>query len=149
MQIGKLCHEHQFEQLKSILTSFVIAQLEAEPEIEWWQLRDQVVRILGIKYDPRTPDHFHEAPYAFRVLKVRKDDPIVWAIVDRGDAFKGFGGSRIVVEAYVVDNGKAGRLTAGEYGWVGESNAALARRPSRSGQDDLEIRCAWSSIARQ
>ena len=58
-------HDRQFEQLKNIVTSFVIAQLEAEPDIPWRQLRNQLVRILGTEFDKRTPDHFHEPPYAF------------------------------------------------------------------------------------
>jgi hypothetical protein len=107
LQVDKARHKQRFEQLKDTVTSFVITQLEAEPEIEWWQLRGQLVRILGIKYDDSTPDHFNGSPYVFRVLGLRKEDPIVWALCYEGDAFNGLGGSRAVVESYVVENGKA------------------------------------------
>ena len=99
--------ERQFAQIESLVTYFVIAQLDAEPAIEWWQLRDQLVRIFGAKFDLNTPDHFHEPPYVFRARRPRKEDPTVWAIAYQGDAFNGQGGMRVVVESYVVENGKA------------------------------------------
>jgi carboxypeptidase family protein len=107
MRADRARHEHQFGELKDTLTSFVIAQLEAESEIEWWQLRSQLIRVLGTRYDERTPDHFHEPPCVFRVERVKKEDPIVWALACTGDGFYGLSGSRTVVEAYVVENGKA------------------------------------------
>jgi hypothetical protein len=107
LPVDKARHKRQFEQLKNTVTSFVIAQLEAEPEIEWWQLRGQLIRVLGTNYDEQTPDHFHEPPYVFRVRRSRNEDPIVWVLAYKEDAFYGFGGSRAIVESYVVENGKA------------------------------------------
>ena len=103
----KALHERQFERIKNIVTSFVIAQFEAEPEITRWQLRDRLIRILGVKFDESTPDHLHEPPYVFQVLPLKKADPAVWAICYRGDVYNGFGGARTVVESYVVEEGKA------------------------------------------
>jgi hypothetical protein len=103
----KARHKRQFEQLKNTITSFVIAQLEAKPEIEWWQLRAQLILVLGTKYDEQTPDHFHEPPYVFQAMQSGKEGPIVWALAYKEDAFYGFGGSRVIVESYVVENGKA------------------------------------------
>jgi hypothetical protein len=71
------------------------------------QLRSQLIQVLGVKYDETTPDHFHEPPYVFRVVRSKSDDPVVWALVYREDAFYGSGGSRPVVESYVLENGKA------------------------------------------
>lgn len=105
--VDKARHKRQFEHFKSTITGFVIAQLEAEPEIEWWQLRGQLLLVLGTKYEEQTPDHFHEPPYVFRVMRSGKEDPVVWALAYKEDAFHGFGGSRVIVESYVVENGKA------------------------------------------
>jgi hypothetical protein len=40
-------------------------------------------------------------------VRSKNDDPVVWVLAYREDTFYGFGGSRAVVESYVVENGKA------------------------------------------
>lgn len=107
LQVDKAQHEQLFGQLKKVVTNFVVAQLNAAPEMKWWQMRGQLIRVLGTKYAEDAPDHFHEPPYAFRGLRLSKEDPIVWALAYKGDAFPGMGGSRVVVESYAVENGKA------------------------------------------
>jgi hypothetical protein len=104
---SKAQHERQFEQLKRIVTGFVIRQLEAEPAIERWQLRDQLIRIFGGQRDEQNPDAFLGPPYVFRAQAPNQDSPSVWAVAYRGDAYDGLGGSRTVVESYAVESGKA------------------------------------------
>lgn len=40
-------------------------------------------------------------------MRSKNDDPIVWALAYKENTFYGFGGSRAVVESYVLENGKA------------------------------------------
>jgi len=126
-----------FGQLKKTVADFVVAQLTAAPEMEWWQMRGQLIRVLGTKYDESTPDHFHEPPYAFRVLRSSKEDPIVWAVAYAGDASLGMGGSRTVVESYVVANGKA-RL-AGSGGSEMDAYALKAEQISNTSPNSTSI----------
>lgn len=104
---SKTQRERQFEQLKRIVTGFVITQLEAEPAIERGQLRDRLIRILGGQRGEQNADAFLGPPYVFRTLAPNKDGPSVWAVAYRGDVYDGLGGSRTVVESYVVESGKA------------------------------------------
>jgi hypothetical protein len=81
--VSKAHMEHQVGPLKQIATGFVIAQLDAEPQIASWQLRDQPIRILGGKCGNQNPPSLSGRPYVFRGL-ANKDDPSVWAIAYRG-----------------------------------------------------------------
>jgi len=98
-------HQRLFGELQSEVTRYVIAQLEAEPQIGGRQMRGQLVRILNVKFESR--DHSDESPCVFPVERPGEDSPKVWAVAYRGDAFPTAGGARSVVEAYVVENGKA------------------------------------------
>src|SRR5215472_15770773 len=44
-------HERLFKQLNGIVSDFVVSQLDADPEIGQWPLRDQLVRLFGGEYD--------------------------------------------------------------------------------------------------
>jgi hypothetical protein len=102
----KAQHEQLFNRWKQVVATFVMAQLEAEPELDQWQLRDQLMRVLGIKRaDMR--DDFHETPLVFPSVRYPVKDPAVWAVVYEGDIYNGAGGARVVVESYVVEKGKA------------------------------------------
>jgi hypothetical protein len=91
--------ERQVEHIKSLVTEFVIAQLEAEPRLEWWQLRWQVAQLM--------PRPYESDPCVFQVWQPSADDPTVWGVAYMAYAAPGMGGSRIVVESYVVEAGKA------------------------------------------
>ncbi|SRR5712691_373168 len=102
--------ETYFNQMATRLSDFVVEQLEAEPRLDRWQLRDQFIRARGSVPAERSHYHDSQPPYVFRLPPSWGPDeagPIVWAVVYGGAAYYGMGGSRIVVESYVVENGKA------------------------------------------
>jgi hypothetical protein len=102
--------EMYFSELKTKLTDFVIAQLDAEPRLDRWELRDQLIRARGAVPAERSEVHDRQPPYVFRqplLWGPNEVGPVVWAVVYGGDVHEGMGGSRIVVESYVVENGRA------------------------------------------
>ena len=87
-----------FERLKVMVSEFVVAQLEAEPSLAESQLRDQLLRILG---------DWHSDSGKPWVQKSGGSDGSVWGLAYASFLYQGSGGSRTVVEAYVVEHGKA------------------------------------------
>jgi hypothetical protein len=102
LEKDKARREREFDRIRDIVASFVIAQLEAEPQIEREQLRGQLIRVFGGKYDEHGL-YLHEPPYVFPV----QQNPLVLAIVYSGFAWVGSGGARTAVESYVMESGKA------------------------------------------
>lgn len=107
VQADRTRREREFRQLADTVSTFVTAQLEAAPEIEQWQLRDRLIRVLGTKFDDGDLDRFHEPPYVFRVLRLKKELPAVWAVCYGDSVWNGMGGLRTVVDSYTVENGRA------------------------------------------
>jgi hypothetical protein len=97
----KADHEQEFARLREVVASFVIAQLEAEPKLSTMQLRAQLIDILD-----RVDDGVHKT-LVFRTTRLEEKDPLVWAVVYNEDAHYGLGGSRIVIDSYSVEKGKA------------------------------------------
>src|SRR5262249_42469975 len=87
-----------FERIRTLVSNFVITQLEAEPRIEWWQLRQQLGCVLSEWQD--------EPYYVFRAPRTEPDGPTVWAVLYKGHSNPGLAGDRTVVDAFVVDRGK-------------------------------------------
>lgn len=106
-----------FNQAQVKISEFIIAQLEAEPRLEPRHHCDELVVILGRKNhsiigtqgDSRTgPDP--EAPFIQRwppSWGPRETGPIIWGVSYSDSHHVGFKGDRIVVESYVVKQGKA------------------------------------------
>jgi hypothetical protein len=102
--------EMYFNQMTTKLTDFVVAQLEAEPRLDRWQMREQLIRARGAVPPERSHYHDGQPPYVFRLPPSSGPSdagPIVWSVVYRDTLYHGMGGSRILVESYVVENGKA------------------------------------------
>ncbi len=79
----------------------MIKQLDAEPLLTREQLRDLVRQVLG-------PED--EEPHVFRLPELwtpSEASPVVWAVVYRDDTYGGFLGSRITVDSFAVDRGRA------------------------------------------
>ena len=131
--------------IKEIVSSYVIARIEASPEINWWELRDGLIQVLGVKYDERGgPDApFRQPPYVFLSNPAsRKSGPVVFSVVYGGDVCLGSGCARIVVESYVIDHGKA-RLS----GRGGAELNGIEGRAQQVGTDELLVQgqYAWAS----
>jgi hypothetical protein len=119
--------EPYFNQLQTNVTQFVIEQLEAEPRLERSQLRDQLKRVFGLApveasgKDDRLGPY---VPYVFRSppsWASNEAGQIVWAVVYFGAVHDGMGGSRMVVDSYAVEGGRArlagrGGLEMSDYG---------------------------------
>jgi hypothetical protein len=73
--------------------------------MEWWLLRQQLVRVL-----PKSED---ESPYVFEVPRADAERPRVWAVAYRLEARYGIGGARTIVDSFVVESGKARLVGAG------------------------------------
>ena len=95
-----------FDQLKEVVSRFVIAQLEAEPRLSESQLHDRLTQILGFTDADRSRRAFAFRNYYNYYIE---SDPAVWAIAYNGDAWYGLGGSRIAIESYLLEHGKARR----------------------------------------
>jgi hypothetical protein len=123
-----------FEQLETKLSDFVAAQLEAEPGIDRWQLRDQLIRARGAVPPERSHYHDSQPPYVYRLPASQAPNqagPVVWAVVYGDALYYGMGGHRIVVESYVVENGKARLAGRGGSEMAGfDLNADEIRGPS-------------------
>jgi hypothetical protein len=126
--------EAYFNQMETKLADFLIQQLEAEPRLDRWQLREQLIRARGSVPPERSHYRDGQPPYVLRLPLSggpNETGPIVWAVVYGGAAYYGMGGSRIVVESYVAENGKArlaGRGGAEMSGF--DLNADELRTPS-------------------
>ncbi len=101
--------EKIFDGVKEIVSRYAIGRIEAAPDIKWWELRDGLIRVLGVRYDERLgPDNFHQPPYVFRIEPpYLSNKPVMFSVVYDGEVYIGSGGARIVVESYVLDKGKA------------------------------------------
>jgi hypothetical protein len=64
--------ERQVERIKSLVTEFVIAQLQAEPRLATWQLHRRLVQLLSIPFETNA--------YVFQVGQPCGDGPTVWAV---------------------------------------------------------------------
>jgi len=141
--------EKEFDGLKEIVSRYVVARIEASPDIKVWDLRNGLIDVLGVKYDERLgPDNFHQPPYVFRIEPpYLSNRPVVFALVYDGDVYDGSGGARVVVESYALEKGKA-RL-AGRGG--SELNGIYMREnrggAQQVGADELLVQglVAWSS----
>jgi hypothetical protein len=90
--------------MNEIVSNYVIARINAAPDISPGDLRDGLIQVLG--YDQR-PDP-HESPYVFRINPpYLSNRPVVFSIVDDGAVCYGIDCARIVVESYALDHGKA------------------------------------------
>jgi hypothetical protein len=101
--------DREFAQFKKIVSDYVIAQVEAAPDINWWELRSPLVQILGDKHDARhSPENpLLESPHVFLGDPgYRKTGPVVFSVVYKGDACVGVGCARTVIDVYVIDQGK-------------------------------------------
>lgn len=106
-----------FNQVRATISEFIIAQLEAETRLEPRHLRDELLLMLGRKNqsitgtqrDSRTgPDP--EDPFIQRWPQSwgpRETGPIIWGVTYSDPHHQGFMGDRVVVESYVVNQGKA------------------------------------------
>jgi hypothetical protein len=123
-----------FDQLQARLSGFILDQLEAEPGIDRWQLRDQLFRVRGAKPPERSHYKDGQPPYVFRLPAspgAGEAGPVVWAIVYGDALYYGMGGRRIIVESYVVDRGKARLAGRGGSEMTGyDLNADEMRSPS-------------------
>src|SRR5579863_9614903 len=96
--------EEDFDRTKEIVSSFVIARVEASPDLNALDLRDSLIQVLGANHDKGLgPDSFHQPPYIFRIEPpYLSNRPVVFAVVYDGDIYPGAGGARIVVESYAL-----------------------------------------------
>jgi hypothetical protein len=83
-----------FQRFESVLSNFVIAQVEAKPDIPGPELRDRVAQILG-----------HTLAVFFPEPPIRKFGPTRFTVVYDSDICLG-ACHRTVVESYVLDQGK-------------------------------------------
>jgi hypothetical protein len=123
-----------FDQLQAKLSGFILDQLEAEPGIDRWQLREQLFRARGAKPPQRSHYYDGQPPYVFRLPAspgAGETGPVVWAIVYGDALYYGMGGRRIIVESYVVERGKARLAGRGGSEMTGyDLNADEMRSPS-------------------
>jgi hypothetical protein len=90
----KANHEREFAVLRDEVSKFIVAQLEAYPDISPIDLRGQLDRILG-----------GSLSFVARVSSSVR--PATWAVLYGQTAYYGWGGARIVVDSYVLEHGKA------------------------------------------
>lgn len=117
LKLSKKQRDTYFYRLKAEVSRFIIAQLEAEPELQPRHLRDQLLRILGrkgreagVQYDSQSIGQMEpEEPFVQRrsFWKPEEKGKVLWGINYSGTHINAFGGNRIVVESYVVREGKA------------------------------------------
>ncbi len=108
LDAAKKQQELYFSQLRTIVDQFGVDQLNAEPRLGRDQLRDQMKQVLGPSSGAsEEPPHVYRNPSSWLA---NESGPVLWAIVCREFAYLGYGGSRVVLDAYVVDGG-VGRLT--------------------------------------
>jgi hypothetical protein len=106
-----------FSQVQAKISEFIIAQLEAEPRLEPRHLRDELLTmfgtrnqsITGTQRDSRTgPDR--EDPFIQRWPQSwgpLESGSIIWGVTYSDPHHLGLMGDRIMVESYVVNQGKA------------------------------------------
>ncbi len=92
----------QFERLEALVSAYLIAQIEASPDIKADDLRARLIELLQIKRGD-LPFVLRTDPFPGRA------GPSVFSIVYDGHVWSGVGGARTVIESYVLDHGKAER----------------------------------------
>jgi hypothetical protein len=141
--------ERGFETIESMVSDYVVAQVEASPAIRSWELRNRLITVLGVSSDDRIgPDHFHEAPYVFLDDPVFREatnlpqKPFTFSVVYVSSVCPGFGCSRMVIESYAIDQGKV-RLA----GRGGSEMNGVEARAQQVGTDELLIQgqVTWES----
>ena len=106
-----------FNLVQAKISEFIIAQLEAEPRLEPRHLRDEIRLLLGRKNQSVTGAQFDsraepepEDPFIQRwpqSWEPGEKGIIIWGVTYSDPHHVGFMGNRIVVESYVVNQGKA------------------------------------------
>jgi hypothetical protein len=137
--------QKDFARMESLVSNYVIAQVEAASDITRWVLRDRLIQILGVNNDGFSePDHFHEPPYVFFLGDpvFRKSGPMVFSVVYDDAACPGSGCDRVVIESYVLDHGKV-RLA----GRGGAEINGIDGRAQQVESDELLVQglLTWSS----
>jgi hypothetical protein len=96
-----------FNRLKAIMTNFVITQLEAEPRLDAELLRKQLTRILVVRSGDHSAAVFRKplVPYTL------PPGPAIWGVAYEVPLYDGWGGNRIIVDSFVVDQQRKARLT--------------------------------------
>jgi hypothetical protein len=133
-------HDAQFGRLESLVSAYLIAQIEASPDIKANDLRTRLGELLRSP----TPD---DLPFVRRTDRFPgRAGASVFSVVYSGYAWSGCGwdGARVVVESYVLDHGKA-RLA----GRLGRELDGVAGAVHQAVFDELLIEglVTWSSGA--
>lgn len=94
-----------FRQLEDRVSAFITTQLDAEPKLTPDQLHDQIMLVLGAS--PRDSEHAVLVQRWPPSWGPRETGPVVWGVVYGDQHHDGWLGTRIMVESYVVSQGKA------------------------------------------
>ena len=137
--------EAYFGQLKAKVSQFITTQLEAEPKLDPRHLRDQLLRILGKEGDK--PSECSGTVKQWRAIRrilfvqrwpqswgPKETGPVLWGVVYSDAHHVGLMGNRVIVESYVVNQGKANLAGRG-----GSELDGVAMHAERMNNPDLSV----------
>ncbi|MFN7937484.1 MAG: hypothetical protein U0R19_29420 [Bryobacteraceae bacterium] len=90
------------EPLPTKVSKFVLAQLEAKPNLSGQELAGLLPAAIGRQDREQLPFAERYPPW-----NPKQGEPVLWSVVYSYPQHTGVGGNRIVVESYVVEQGKA------------------------------------------